>query len=335
MVAIDLTWLQRLRERREKEGAGQPQRLHPPAMVQEVLSFLRVAEVRRGVFVDMTVGTGGHALAILQANPRVEVIGIDRDRASLEVAAERLTEFADRVTLIHGDMRDIRRLLAQVGVERVDGCLIDPGMSLWQLDSGRGFSVLDDAPLDMRFDPSAQVTAQTLLQTLSASELERLFEQAGERRVDAKRIAQAIVETRRKGGIPTARALAELVAQVKGVRGGRIHPATKVFMALRMAVNEELDALRTGIWEGAQVLKRGGRFVVLTYQSLEDRLVKETFRQLSQPRTERDEGRGTRDEGKRAVLRILTKHPVTPSRQERQSNPRARSCKLRAAERVK
>ncbi len=325
MVAIDLQWLQRVRQRRQREAAGQPQRLHPPAMVNEVLSFLRVAEVRRGIFVDMTVGTGGHTLAILQANPRAEVIGIDRDEASLEVAAERLEAFADRVTLVHGDMRDIRRLLAQLGVERVDGCLIDPGMSLWQLDSGRGFSVLDDAPLDMRFDVAAQVTAQTLLQTLPARELERLFVQAGERPSEARRIAQAIVQARQKGGIPTARALAELVAQVKGVRGGRIHPATKVFMALRMAVNEELDALRTGIWEGAQVLKRGGRLVVLTYQSLEDRLVKETFRQLSQPPAEGEE---------RAVLRLLTKHPLTPSAQERQSNPRVRSCKLRAAERV-
>jgi len=325
MMAIDLQWLQRVRQRRQREGAGQPQRLHPPAMVNEVLSFLRVAEVRRGIFVDMTVGTGGHTLAILQANPRVEVIGIDRDEASLEVAAERLEAFADRVTLVHGDMRDIRRLLAQLGVERVDGCLIDPGMSLWQLDSGRGFSVLDEAPLDMRFDVAAQVTAQTLLQTLSARELERLFVQAGERPLKARRIAQAIVQARQKGGIPTARALAELVAQVKGVRGGRIHPATKVFMALRMAVNEELDALRTGIWEGAQVLKRGGRLVVLTYQSLEDRLVKETFRQLSQPPAGGEE---------RAILRVLTKHPIMPSAQERQSNPRVRSCKLRAAERV-
>ncbi|MFA0731435.1 MAG: hypothetical protein LKKZDAJK_001207 [Candidatus Fervidibacter sp.] len=325
MMAIDLQWLQRVRQRRQREGAGQPQRLHPPAMVNEVLSFLRVAEVRRGIFVDMTVGTGGHTLAILQANPRVEVIGIDRDEASLEVAAERLEAFADRVTLVHGDMRDIRRLLAQLGVERVDGCLIDPGMSLWQLDSGRGFSVLDEAPLDMRFDVAAQVTAQTLLQTLSARELERLFVQAGERPLKARRIAQAIVQARQKGGIPTARALAELVAQVKGVRGGRIHPATKVFMALRMAVNEELDALRTGIWEGAQVLKRGGRLVVLTYQSLEDRLVKETFRQLSQPPAGGEE---------RAILRVLTKHPLMPSAQERQSNPRVRSCKLRAAERV-
>lgn len=326
MVAIDLTWLQRVRQRRQQEAGGQPQRLHPPAMVNEVLSFLRVAEIRRGIFVDMTVGTGGHALAILQANPRVEVIGIDRDAASLEVAAERLEAFADRVTLIHGDMRDIRRLLAQIGVERVDGCLIDPGVSLWQMDSGRGFSVLDESSLDMRFDVSAEVTAAHLLHTLSAGELERLFTQAGERPSDAKRIAQAIVDTRQKGGIPTAKALADLVARAKGVRGGRIHPATKVFMALRMAVNEELDALRTGIGEAAQTLKRGGRLVVLTYQSLEDRLVKNTLRELSQPPVE-EEGR--------AVLKLLTKHPIGPSFQERQSNPRARSCKLRAAERVK
>ncbi|MCX7643229.1 MAG: 16S rRNA (cytosine(1402)-N(4))-methyltransferase RsmH [Armatimonadetes bacterium] len=326
-MAIDIHWLERVIERRKREAGEAEARLHPPAMVKEVLEFLRVRELKKGVFVDMTVGTGGHTLAILQANPKVEVIGIDRDATSLEVAAERLADYADRVTLIYGDMRDIRRLLHQIGVERVDGCLIDPGPSLWQMDSKRGFSFLDDSPLDMRMDRSSQVTAQTLLQTLSASELEQLFVQAGERRSDARRIAQAIVKERsRSGGIPTAKALAELVIQAKGVRGGRIHPATKVFLALRMAVNEEIDALREGIFEGAKVLKRGGRLVVLTYQSLEDKTVKEAFAKLAQPADK---------EKDRPLLRILTKDPIRPSFQERHQNPRARSCKLRAAERIR
>ena len=326
-MAIDLQWLQRVIERRRREAGETGVRLHPPAMVNEVLDFLRVREVKRGVFLDMTVGTGGHTLAILQANPKVEVIGIDRDAESLEVAAERLANYAARVTLIHGDMRDARRLLQQIGVERVDGCLIDPGPSLWQMDSKRGFSFLDETPLDMRMDKSAQITAQTLLQTLSAEELERLFVQVGERHSDACRIAQAIVRERnRSGGIPTAKALAELVAQVKGIRGGRIHPATKVFLALRVTVNEEIDALKGGILEGAHILKRGGRFVVLTYQSLEDKTVKETFASLTEP---------SREGKERPLLSILTKDPVRPSFQERQRNPRARSCKLRAAERIR
>ncbi|MCS7186995.1 MAG: 16S rRNA (cytosine(1402)-N(4))-methyltransferase RsmH [Armatimonadetes bacterium] len=326
-MAIDIQWLKRVIERRKKEADEAGARLHPPAMVNEVLEFLRVRELKKGVFVDMTVGTGGHTLAILQANPKVEVIGIDRDSNSLEVAAERLADYADRVTLIYGDMRDVKRLLQQVGVDRVDGCLIDPGPSLWQMDSKRGFSFLDDSPLDMRMDQSAQVTAQTLLQTLSADELERLFVQVGERRSDARRIAQAIVKERsRSGGIPTAKALAELIMQVKGVRGGRIHPATKVFLALRMTVNEEIDALKGGIMEGVKVLKRGGRLVVLSYQSLEDKTVKETFAILAQ---QPDEGEN------RPLLRILTKDPILPSFQERQQNPRARSCKLRAAERIR
>ncbi len=326
-MAIDLQWLERVIERRKKETGEEGVRLHPPAMVKEVLDFLRVREKEEGVFVDMTVGTGGHALAILQANPKVTVIGIDRDAASLEVAAERLADYADRVTLIHGDMRDIQRLLGQVGIDRVDGCLIDPGLSLWQIDSKRGFSFLDDAPLDMRMDQSSQLTAQSLLQTLSADELEHLFFQAGERRSDARRIAQTIVKERnRSGGIPTARALAELIVQVKGVRGGRIHPATKVFLALRMAVNEEIDSLRVGILESSKVLKRGGRFVVLTYQSLEDKTVKETFAALAQPLKEGEE---------RPMLTILTKDPIRPSYQERRQNPRSRSCKLRAAERIR
>ncbi len=326
-MGIDRQWLQRVLERRRKETGEAGARLHPPAMVEEVLTFLRVREVKRGVFVDMTVGTGGHTLAILQANPKAEVIGIDRDAASLEVAAERLADYADRVTLIYGDMRDLRRLLQQVGVKQVDGALIDPGPSLWQIDSRRGFSFLDETPLDMRMDLSAQVTAQTLLQSLSAEELERLFVQVGERRRDARAIARAIVaERHRSGGIPTAKALADLVVEVKGVRSGRLHPATKVFLALRMAVNEELDALKGGVWEGTHALKRGGRIVVLTYQSLEDRVVKESFLALAQPKKEGEE--------QRPLLRILTKDPLRPSFQERQSNPRARSCKLRAAERV-
>ena len=323
-MAIDLQWLQRVIERRRREGEV---RLHPPAMVNEVLQFLKVKEVKRGVFLDMTVGTGGHTLAILQANQKTEVICIDRDAESLEVAAERLADYADRVTLIYGDMRDASRLLQQVGIDQVDGCLIDPGPSLWQIDSKRGFSFLDDTPLDMRMDRSAQITAQTILQTLSAEELEQLFVQAGERRSDARRIAQAIVRERnRSGGIPTAKALADLVMKVKGVRGGRLHPATKVFLALRMTVNEEIDALKGGISEGARVLKRGGRIVVLTYQSLEDKVVKETFTKLLQPPSEGE---------RRPLLSIVTKDPVRPSFQERQKNPRARSCKLWAAERIR
>lgn len=323
-MAIDLQWLQRVIERRRREGEV---RLHPPAMVNEVLEFLKVKEVKRDVFLDMTVGTGGHTLAILQANPKTEVIGIDKDAESLEVAAERLADYADRVTLIYGDMRDASRLLQQVGIDRVDGCLIDPGPSLWQIDSKRGFSFLDDTPLDMRMDRSAQITAQTILQTLSAEELEQLFVQVGERRSDARRIAQAIARERdRSGGIPTAKALADLVMKVKGVRGGRLHPATKVFLALRITVNEEIDALKGGISEGARVLKRGGRIVVLTYQSLEDKAVKETFTKLSQPSSECE---------RRPLLSIVTKDPVRPSFQERQKNPRARSCKLWAAERIK
>ncbi len=325
-MGIDLQWLQRVMERRRREGGEEGVRWHPPAMVEEILMLLKVREVKRGVFVDMTVGTGGHTLAILQANPKVEVIGIDRDAASLEVAAERLAPFADRVTLIHGDMRDAQRLLQQLQVDRVHGCLIDPGISLWQIDSRRGFSFLDESPLDMRMDQSAQVTAQTLLQTLSVDELARMFTQVGERRRDAYNIARAIVRERvQRGGIPTAKALAELVAQVKGVRGGRIHPATKVFLALRIAVNEELDALKGGIEEGARLLRKEGRLVVLSYHSLEDRIVKETLLSLSQPRKEGEQ---------RPVLRLLVKDPLRPSLQERRQNPRARSCKLRAAERV-
>ncbi|HID07215.1 MAG TPA: 16S rRNA (cytosine(1402)-N(4))-methyltransferase RsmH, partial [Armatimonadetes bacterium] len=263
--------------------ADRAPRLHIPAMVKEVVHYLACYDKPSGIFVDLTVGTGGHAEAILEAAPRATLIGIDRDESSLEVASERLARFGNRVVLIHGDLRDVQRLLAWCGVEEVDGCLIDPGMSLWQVDQARGFSFRIPAELDMRYDRSQRLTARELVNTLSVEQLTHLFEMAGERRNRARNIAKAIAQARSQHSIETTTQLAAIIADaVKAKRHQRIHPATKPFMALRMAVNDEADALERGTKAALHVLRIGGRIVVLTYQSIEDRIVKRILQQHSQ-----------------------------------------------------
>jgi 16S rRNA (cytosine1402-N4)-methyltransferase len=317
-------------------GGNQAPRLHKPVMVNEVIKYLNCAEKPDGIFVDMTVGTGGHAEAILSATSKAILIGIDRDEASLEVASERLARFSDRVVLIHGDMRDTVRLLKWIGVEEVDGCLIDPGMSLWQVDQERGFSFRIPAELDMRYDTSQKLTAKDIVNKVSYEELVNMLVMAGERRKKAKDIAQAIVTARAQNPIETTEQLAAIVAEAVKPKGWqRIHPATRTFMALRIAVNEETDALEQGIRAALHVLRVGGRIVVLTYQSIEDSIVKNLFKAYSQhtPTTllsPLPEGEDTQPR-----LRVLTPKPVRPSPSEIRSNKSARGCKLRAAEKVR
>mgnify|MGYP003876288549 CR=1 FL=1 len=317
-------------------GGNQAPRLHKPVMVKEVIKYLNCAEKPDGVFVDMTVGTGGHAEAILSATSKAILIGIDRDEASLEVASERLAKFGDRVVLIHGDMRDTVRLLKWIGIDKVDGCLIDPGMSLWQVDQERGFSFRIPAQLDMRYDTSQKLTAKDIVNKIPYEELVKMLVMAGERRKKAKDIAQAIITARSQNPIETTEQLAAIVAEaVKSKGRQRIHPATRTFMALRIAVNEETDALEHGIRAALDVLSVGGRIVVLTYQSIEDSIVKRLFKAYSYhtPTTLLSPHFG--EEDTQPMLRILTPKPVRPSPSEVRSNRCARGCKLRAAEKVK
>lgn len=291
---------------------------HQPVLVDEVLAFLAPAPGR--VIVDGTVGTGGHALALLpKLLPDGRLLGFDRDAQALELAARRLSEFAPQAECARGNFRDLGALLAARALGRVDGLLLDLGVSSLQLDAtDRGFSFSHDGPLDMRMDQQQSATAAGLVNALSAPELEQILQTLGEERF-ARRIAQRIVQERRRGRIETTAQLARVVTQAvpPGARHGRIHVATRTFQALRLAVNDELGALQAVLAQLPDLLAPGARAVIISFHSLEDRLVKRAFA-----------------EGARSGLwRLLTKKPVVPSGDEMARNPRARSAKLRAVER--
>lgn len=291
---------------------------HQPVMGDEVLQYLNPQPGR--VIVDGTVGTGGHSLLILpRLLPDGRLIALDRDAESLERAKARLAEFEPQVTCVHGNARDLPDILQRLGLSQVDGVLLDLGMSSVQLDCAeRGLSFSREGPLDMRMDRTQELTAATLINESTAEELASLLETLGEERF-AARIARCIVQERREHPIETTAQLARLIVQAvpPHARHGRIHPATRTFQALRTAVNDELGALQAFLERIDSLVSAGGRVVVLTYHSLEDRLVKRAFLQG------RCEGRWV----------VLTKKPVRPSLEEVSRNPRARSAKLRAAER--
>jgi len=292
--------------------------IHEPVLVAETLEWL--APARGGTFLDCTVGLGGHARALLEAGAG-RVIGLDRDRDALARAREALAPWAERVDLAHADYRDAPAVLAARGVEVVDGALADLGVSSLQLDDEtRGFSFRLDAPLDMRMDRSTGPTAAELLRTVSEAELADVIFRCGEER-HARRIARAVVHTRRLAPIETTGELASLVRRAVPHRGWqRIDPATRTFQALRIWVNRELDGLDRFLADVARLLRAGARLVVIAFHSLEDRIVKHTFRAL--------------EAGGEIALRILTRRPVVPGAAEIARNPRARSAKLRAAERL-
>lgn len=268
-----------------------------------------------GWYLDATVGLGGHADAILRASePTGTLLGIDRDGEALTLARQRLGPFADRVILVQGRYEGLADL---VGVgRRFDGILFDLGASSLHLDTAdRGFSFGREGPLDMRMDRSAGETAADLVSRLSERELADLIFRWGEER-RSRRIARAIVEARRRSPIRTTTALAEVVARAipRAVWPRHIHPATRTFQALRIAVNDELTGLGRALEEAAGLLRPGGRIAAISFHSLEDRIVKQTWRRL----------------GAGGGMRILTKRPITPGEAEAAANPRARSAKLRA-----
>jgi 16S rRNA (cytosine1402-N4)-methyltransferase len=286
-------------------------------MVAEVLGFL--APSRGGLFVDCTVGPGGHARALLEGGAS-RLLGLDRDAEALALAATALAPWSDRVELAHADYRALPAVLAARGIDAIDGALADLGVSSLQLEAaGRGFSFRRDEPLDMRMDRSAGPTAAERLRGASAEELADVIFRYGEERF-SRRIARSIVEARRAAPIATTGQLAAIVRRAIPRRGPqRIDPATRTFQALRIWVNGELDGLDAFLREATRRLRAGARLAVITFHSLEDRIVKQTFRAL--------------ERGGEAVLRILTKRPVVPGDAEVARNPRARSAKLRAAER--
>jgi 16S rRNA (cytosine1402-N4)-methyltransferase len=289
---------------------------HEPVMVAEVVRCL--APERGGVFVDCTVGAGGHSRALLEGGA-TRLLAIDRDPSALALAREALSAWASRVEFVHADYKSLARILDARNLAEVDGVLADLGVSSMQLDApGRGFSFRRDEPLDMRMDPTEGPTVAELLADADEKTLADVIYQYGEERF-ARRIARAIVATRESQPIGTTSELAGLVRRVVG-RRGRIDPATRTFQALRIWVNRELEGLDAFLREAVDRLRTGGRLAVVAFHSLEDRVVKHTFRALAA--------------GGAPVVRLLTKRPLVPDEAEVSANPRARSARLRAVERL-
>lgn len=304
---------------------------HEPVLVDEVVDYL--APARGGVFVDCTVGLGGHAAAILEAGPTATLIGVDRDPEALAIAAERLAEFGDRVRLVRGRFSDLGRLLHQLEVEAVAGILADFGVSSLQIDKAeRGFSFRHDGRLDMGMGEN-DTTAAEIVNGASEAELVEIFRKYGEER-QARRIAGAIVRKRREEPLETTQQLRHVVVGAQRRRPGpppRIDPATRVFQALRIAVNQELDEVEELVRQTARLLEDDGRLVMISYHSLEDRLVKNAFR--DQARGEVDNITG-RPRSETRLLELLTRKPIRATAQEVATNRRARSARLRAARRI-
>jgi 16S rRNA (cytosine1402-N4)-methyltransferase len=289
--------------------------LHLPVLAAEVAAFL--APRPGGRYLDATVGLGGHAVSLLEASGSAgTLVGLDCDPEALRMAGERLADFGGRVTLLHGRYEALAALLDPGA--RFDGILFDLGTSALQLDTpARGFSFATDGPLDMRMDPTRGPTAAELIRRLPERELANLIYRWGEERW-SRRIARAVVASRREVPIGSTAALAAVVARAipRGKWPRQIHPATRTFQALRIAVNEELTGLRAALLAAADRLAAGGRMAVISFHSLEDRIVKQTWRELEAA----------------AAARILTRRPVAPGEAEARRNPRARSAKLRVLE---
>ena len=308
-------------------GLGAP---HRPVLLEETMKFL--SPERGGLFVDCTVGLGGHSEAILRSSQETRVVGMDLDAAALEYAKQRLVQYAERFRATQSDFREIKDVLSKANEHDPKGILADLGVSSLQFDSpNRGFSFRFDAPLDMRMDPTGgRETAADLLLRLPETEIARIIFEFGEER-RSRRIARRIVERREQGRpIKTTRELAELVQQsVGGRKGNQTHPATRTFQALRIAVNHELENLAEFVATAIDLLQPDGRFVVISFHSLEDRIIKRELQRLS-GRCQCPPRLPVCSCGARKVIEILTRRPVTPGAGELDENPRARSAKLRA-----
>jgi 16S rRNA (cytosine1402-N4)-methyltransferase len=308
--------------------AEEPLFKHRPVLYHEIIHFLR--PISPGRYVDATVGAGGHAYGILErSSPAGRLLAFDRDPQALELAAQRLSEFGNRVTLVHASYTRLEEESRRLGWESVNGILFDLGVSSMQIDSPeRGFSFQSEGPLDMRFDPHQGRDAASLVNSLPEKELADLIWRYGEER-NARRIARAICQAR---PLTTTTELAEVIRHAVGQRE-RIHPATRTFQALRIAVNEELLAIEAALPQALDLLAPGGRLAVISFHSLEDRLVKQFFRRESSDCICPPE-QPVCTCGHRAVIREITRRPVTPKEEEIQENPRARSARLRVAEKL-
>ena len=307
---------------------------HIPVLLNETLEFL--APERGGIFVDGTLGGGGHAEAVLTRLPQTgRLIGIDRDLEAVHAAGDRLSSFGDRFTALHGNFFEMKALLSGIGVSEVNGILLDLGVSSHQLDTQeRGFSYKTDAPLDMRMDQGARLSAKDIVNTYAESELARIFFAYGEERF-SRRIAEKICRAREQYPIETTLQLAQIVREaIPGkYRNEPQHPARRTFQALRIEVNSELAGLDQAVEQACDLLQKGGRLCIITFHSLEDRIVKQAFRRFENPCT-CPPSAPICICGKTPKAKILTKKPLTASAEEEAQNSRSTSAKLRCIEKI-
>jgi 16S rRNA (cytosine1402-N4)-methyltransferase len=295
--------------------------LHVPVMLQEVLDFLKLAPGQ--IIVDATLGTGGHAVEILKRiTPQGRLIGIDRDENSLAICRQRLVEFKDSIEFVHANFTDLKQVLSNLGIEKIDGIVFDLGISSYQLhDAQRGFSFQEEGPLDMRLDKSSYICAYDLVNNLNENEISAMLWNFGQERWHS-RIARLLVQERRNEPISTTKQLANLVMRAIPHRYRRsyyrIHPATRTFQAVRIGVNRELEILENAIKTAVDFLRKQARICVISFHSLEDRAIKHTFRALKAD----------------GFIDIITAKPLTPGPGEIEINPSSRSSKFRVAERI-
>ncbi|MDP3790590.1 MAG: 16S rRNA (cytosine(1402)-N(4))-methyltransferase RsmH [Candidatus Omnitrophota bacterium] len=294
--------------------------MHQSVMIEEAISSLNLKH--GSIVVDGTVGGGGHSLQILKMiTPAGRMIGIDADASVLKIAQERLKDFSGSFTLVNDNFRNIDRILSKENAKDLDAILLDIGISSYQIeDTSRGFSIKNNSRLDMRMDPRSGITAYDIVNRYSEKDLSDIIEEYGEERFHNK-VARYIVYARQKKPIETTQELALIVRRAVGYRyrNSRIDPATRTFQAIRIEVNDELRSLEEGLKSAIFWLKTGGRIVVISFHSLEDRIVKNLFKGYAEL----------------GILKIITKKPLTPSQDEVFNNPRARSAKMRVAERIK
>jgi 16S rRNA (cytosine1402-N4)-methyltransferase len=306
---------------------------HISVLYEKSIDALNIKD--NGIYVDGTLGGGGHSYGILSRNATCSLIGIDQDREAIKAASERLSVFGERVTIVNSNFCEITNILANQNVEKIDGAVLDLGVSSYQLDNAsRGFSYMQDAALDMRMNPDGPITAKDIVNSYSAEELSRIFFEYGEEKW-SKRIAEFIVREREKSPLETTGQLVDIIKaaipQKARAEGG--HPAKRVFQAIRIEVNGELKILEQALRDFAEALSSGGRLAVITFHSLEDRIVKNTFKALA-------EGCICPKEfpvcvcGHTPTAKIITRKPILPSAEEMENNSRSKSAKLRVIEKI-
>lgn len=306
---------------------------HVSVLLQESIEGLNIK--KNGIYVDGTLGGAGHSKEIVKKLENGRLIGIDQDIDAIKKANEVLNDYKDRVTIVHNNFKNLESILKELNISTIDGILLDLGVSSYQLDEGeRGFSYNKDSYIDMRMDTSQDLSGWDVVNKYSQKELERVIREYGEERW-AARIAEFIVEERKNKTIDTTGELVDIIKKAipKGARKDGPHPAKRTFQAIRIEVNKELEILRDSIINAVRLLNTGGRICIITFHSLEDRIVKDTFKELSldcicPP------GMPICTCNKKKELKVITKKPILPSKEEIEQNPRARSAKLRIGEKV-